>query len=101
MSSGSVTGGAAGFRGSQKKRRSNAQYARDLRRAAENLSRSTDGARSARRGSWDAGGQSRFLAEYQEDRLKELHAEKRVLRREVYGLEPDLEGSPSLPGRRV
>jgi hypothetical protein len=86
-------GGAAGIRGPRKKR-SNAQQARDLRRRVEHLNQQTGHARDVRRQSWLSGGQSEFVTERQDKALRNLEAGKRGLRRDVYDFAPELEGDP-------
>ena len=97
MRSSAIDGGAAGFRGPQKKR-SRAQQARDIRRRAQHLTQHTEEARKDRREAWADGGQAVFAAERQEATLGGLREQKRGLRREVYSEAPDLEGRPFFRG---
>lgn len=63
--------------------------AREARRLVERL----DAARADRRIAWPEG-QPEYAAERQEQRLADLHGEKRIMRRDIYREAPVLEGTP-------
>ena len=93
----------AGFRGPKK--RSPAQQARDLRRAAARNRVQADEVRAGRVDAWRDGGRDVFLAGRQDAAIGALADGKRELRREVYRAIPVLEGreyrgSISLRGRQ-
>lgn len=71
-----------------RKRAKRGQRAREARELVQSLNE----ARKARRESWPEG-QSEFATVRQENRLAELHGEKRAMRREVYAVAPELEGA--------
>ena len=80
------------------KKRSASQQRRDLRRAAQHLSQRIEEARADRRVAWPEG-QPEFAAERQEQRLADLHGEKRAMRRDIYREVPELEGRPVFKGQ--
>lgn len=94
MSSPNVDGGAAGFRGPRK--RSKAQQARDLRRAAERSTRQMQEAVKDRRAVWAEGGDG-FAVERREEATRSAFDARRGLRRDVYVERPELEAGA---GRR-
>lgn len=78
-----------------KKKGGNAsRRAREARRLVQRI----DQARADRRIAWPEG-QSELAAERQEQRLSDLHSEKRAMRRDIYTTAPQLEGRPVYKGQ--
>lgn len=91
--------GSAG-RGAKERRK--ARRATEQLAAAVQLTAQLNEARHERREAWPEG-QDTFSAERQEQKLAQLHADKRVQRREIYGAAPVLEGREfrrGMPGGR-
>ena len=78
----------------RKRKRSPSDRAREARRLVQRI----EEAREDRRVAWPDG-QPEFAAERQEQRLSELHADKRAMRREIYCDAPELEGRPVYRGQ--